>query len=380
MKLRTGWAVLWALGMGWAQATPTLTVRVLEKRAPALVQLREDESGDWTGIKLTRANLSVNGKALSSYRTKAHLTVHLKADGLDRRYPGTLTLSPAPDGKSLKIIDELSLDEYVACVTASESGYDKSQPEYLKALGAVIREYALGHLKRHPQYDLCDLAHCQVFQGIPKDFPFWEKIANATQAYNPGIGPNGFYFHHCCGGVLGSAQKVWGGPETPGSRTGPDEVDGEVLCQGDPKFTWRTETQVQKVETTLKNGAGLPENARLMDFQVVEKEGPRNKTFLGSFRLSNGKTRQVRINAQKFVSEFGKKFGWRVFPSLWFGITPSGDNLLFSGRGFGHGVGLCQAGAVRLAQKGWKWKDILGFYFPGPRSIGGTNISPNTGR
>lgn len=365
MKLRTGWAVLWALGLGWAQATPTLTVRVLEKRALAQVQLREDENGDWTEIKLTRANLSVNGKAFSSYRTNARLIVHLKADGLDRRYPGILTLSPASDGKSLQIIDELSLDEYVACVTASESGYDKSQPEYLKALGAVIREYALGHLKRHPDYDLCDLAHCQVFQGIPKDFSFWEKIAHATETYAPAIGPNCFYFHHCCGGILESAQKVWGGPETQGSRTGPDEEDGEILCQEDPKFTWKTETPVRNIEKVLRDLGGLPTTAQLMDLQVVEKEGPRNKTLLGSFHLSDGRTREVRINAQKFVSEFGKKFGWRVFPSLWFEVTRSGENFNFSGKGFGHGVGLCQAGAIRLAQKGHKWEEILNFYFPG---------------
>jgi stage II sporulation protein D len=295
-------------------------------------------------------------------------SVRLKAKGLDRRYPGNLVFSPSPDGRSIQVLDEVPLDRYVACVTASESDYDRSQPEYLKALAAVVRQYALSHRKRHPGYDLCDLAHCQVYQGLPPDLPFWEKIARESAAWSPACGPEGFYFHQCCGGLLIPPAQAWGGKGSFCSRTGPDELEDHPLCQDDPHFRWKTGTSAKNIEKVLQAASGLSADSVLQDLHAIERTGPRNKILLGRFRLADGHTQEIRIGAQKFVSEFGKRYGWRVFPSLWFDIERGKENFVFKGRGFGHGVGLCQAGALRLAQKGWDWKRILGFYFPGVSS------------
>ena len=111
--------------------------------------------------------------------------------------------------------------------------------------------------------------------------------------------------------------------------------------------------------------AHLPSDAVLKSFKVAEKTtSGRNKTLAATFLLPSEGTREIRENAIKFESEFGKRYGWRVFPSDWFSIQQEGQTYHFTGRGLGHGVGLCQSGALRLAQLGWTWEKMLNFYFP----------------
>jgi stage II sporulation protein D len=111
--------------------------------------------------------------------------------------------------------------------------------------------------------------------------------------------------------------------------------------------------------------AQLPVEASLQSLSVVEKTtNGRNKTLAAVFELPGGETKEIRENVQRFVSEFGKNYGWRVFPSLLFDFKRAGDTYFISGQGLGHGVGMCQSGALRLAQKGLSFQQILKFYFP----------------
>jgi stage II sporulation protein D len=294
--------------------------------------------------------------------------VKIRTPHLTRIYRGQIEVSTqsAANGTELVILNRIPLSDYTACVTAFESAYDHSQPEYLKALAVVVRTYALSHRHRHGTYDLCDLSHCQVYQGIPPKFPFWKKIAEAGAAYSfpPAVDTRAVYYNRCCGGMLESADQIWGGAPSP-SRTGPDEWEGEVLCQADPLFRWASSAEAGKVESVLKAMAHLPPEAVMNSFEVAEKTAfGRNKTFSAIFLLPSEGRREIRENAIRFESEFGKRYGWRVFPSDWFSIQREGGTYHFTGRGFGHGVGLCESGALRLAQLGWDWEKILGFYFP----------------
>ena len=91
----------------------------------------------------------------------------------------------------------------------------------------------------------------------------------------------------------------------------------------------------------------------------------RNKSFEVVFAATAASPpKTLRVKAQNFISQFGKDNGWRIFPSAWFTWKKSGDTYYFEGRGQGHGVGLCQDGALALAKKGWDWRAILRFYFP----------------
>lgn len=349
---------------------PILSIRILEKQNPRKLEIQWPAGkGVWNEIKLTRGQITVNGKAQSTALWGTpNSAVKLKAGDLTRIYPGRINLSTTlgSNGPELFILNQVHLQDYVACVTAFESGHDRSEPEYLKALGVIVRAYALSHRRRHPGYDLCDLSHCQVYQGLPPGFPFWQEIIHGGKDFSfpPSTDLKSLYFHRCCGGQLESADQIWGGPPSP-SRTGPDELKGEALCAADSFYRWTSETEVRNVEQTLITMSGLPGDATLKSWEISEKTTHgRNKTLAAVFDLGGGKTKEIHENVQKFISEFGKHYGWRVFPSLWFDINKEGGLFRFSGRGFGHGVGLCQSGALRLAQMGWNYREILDFYFP----------------
>ena len=358
-----------SVGIG-QEENPLLSIRILEKLNPQELEIQYPANkGVWNEIKLTRGQMTVNGKAqtAASWGNPGG-SVRLKAGNLTRIYPGQIDISTSHDEKGVElfILNRVPLLDYAACVAAFESGHDPSQPEYLKALGVLVRYYAISHRKRHPDYDLCDLSHCQVYQGMPPHFGFWQGILQAGKGFTfpASFDPSSLYFSRCCGGQLESADQIWGGVPSP-NRTGPDALDGETLCKADSFFQWKSSTPAENIESILKTMAQLPSDAKLESLSVAEKTTHgRNKTLSAVFELPNGETKEIHENGQKFVSEFGKHYGWRVFPSLMFDFKREGDEYRFSGRGLGHGVGMCQSGALRLAQKGWNWKKILKFYFP----------------
>ncbi len=363
--------ILGLSGAAFAQENRILSIRLLEKLNPTDLKIQSPAGkGVWNEIKLSRGQLWVNGKAqkTASWGSQdSNLKIHVQ--NLTRIYPGKIILKIKQEKEGLKlfILNRVSMENYAACALAFESDFDQTQPEYLKALGAVIGFYAVSHLHRHPDYDLCDLTHCQVYQGMPPNFDFWSKMISASRvlssSHNFELGS--FYFHRCCGGILESAEQIWGGPKSR-ARTGPDEWNGKPLCQDDGFYQWTSSTGVENVEETLKTMAQIPPLARLETFEIIAKTtNGRNKTLRSIFMLPNRKTREIRENVPRFISEFGKHFGWRIFPSNWFEIQKEGNLFKFSGHGLGHGVGLCQTGALKLAQMGWTWEEILNFYFPG---------------
>lgn len=360
------------VSVGFGQEdNPLLSIRILEKWNPQELEVQcPPDKGTWNEVKLTRGQLTVNGKAQNGASWgDPNASVKIKAGNLTRIYPGQINISTSPGEKSMEllVLNRVPLLDYAACVTAFESGHDTSQPEYLKALGVLVRCYAASHRKRHTFYDLCDLSHCQVYQGLPPHFKFWKGIIDAGRGFSfpASIDLKSLYFNRCCGGQLESADQIWGGAPSP-NRTGPDALNGETLCQADSFFHWTSSTESVNIESTFKTMAHLPTGARLQSLTIAEKTlHGRNKTLLAVLELPGGETKEIRENAQRFVSEFGKNYGWRVFPSLWFDFRREGDTYFFTGHGLGHGVGLCQSGALRLAQMGWNSREILKFYFPG---------------
>jgi stage II sporulation protein D len=73
----------------------------------------------------------------------------------------------------------------------------------------------------------------------------------------------------------------------------------------------------------------------------------------------------AEFSAEDFRLAVGRSLGWNRILSTWFEVTRQGDRFLFHGRGSGHGVGLCQAGAAAMAADGQSGSHILAQYFPG---------------
>jgi stage II sporulation protein D len=368
VKKILAWALLGVFGAGGAWAEPTLTIRILEKKRISQIQvLEEGTNGTWTKVKLSRGFLMVNGKPGTRRRFGGKEGFRLKTRGLERYYPGFLTLSvaPEPPGENLMFLNEVSFNEYVTCVTAAEAEFDLAFPEYLKALAAVVRGYAHTHLHRHPGYDLCDLAHCQVYAGIPSRYETWLALAESSREGAHHRSGNIFYFHRCCGGTLESPEAVWNAKESRDRPPFPDQWKGKILCRGDSHFHWRRSVPLSKLVPIVNELGKLPPGGRLRELRVTRLSAGGTVLELSALvSLPGDSSRDLKINAEKFISLSGKSLGWGLFPSRRFKLSIDGSRLEIEGMGLGHGVGLCQSGARRLAQLGWSWREILKFYFP----------------
>jgi stage II sporulation protein D len=80
-----------------------------------------------------------------------------------------------------------------------------------------------------------------------------------------------------------------------------------------------------------------------------------------------GNERDVIVRGEALRSVLTMTFGAAAVRSTWFHIRRTGETVVFEGRGFGHGAGLCQAGALARARAGASLEAILGFYYPGAR-------------
>jgi stage II sporulation protein D len=252
----------------------------------------------------------------------------------------------------------LPVETYVERVVASESGAADSL-ESLKALAIVVRSFALHQRHGHADYDLCDSTHCQLLHwggGSGR-----QAAAHAATLSTAGetLWFHGqraqAWFHQNCGGRTASPQEVWpgkvhGNAPMPwlASRTDP-------WCTVGGAREWSADLSLGDLTTALAS-AGL--------------ERPGWKTVAVARRGESGRAVTLKIGAAEISAEdfrlaVGRAMGWNRILSTWFEIVPQGDQFLFHGRGSGHGVGLCQAGAAAMGTAGRDSMQILAQYFPG---------------
>ena len=271
----------------------------------------------------------------------------------ERRYRGNLLFRPNADG-TVTVVDELGLEEYLFGVLPHEMSPDWPL-EALKAQAVVSRTYALARLGKGADaaFDLTDDAYNQVYTGVTTESEHVRAAVRATAgrvltyAGNPLPG----YFHSTCGGHTAGAADVWGGPDPKPLRGVRDS-----WCKVSPHYRWDAYFRKEDILAAL-NRNGFPAG-RLEDL----REGDRG---------SAGWLTNVRVKTDR---------GWRRVPAnkfrLWLGprelksvrfdsIRRRKKGFEFEGRGYGHGVGLCQWGARAQADDGRTAEQIIAHYFPG---------------
>jgi stage II sporulation protein D len=259
-----------------------------------------------------------------------------------RRYSGKIELSVKDS--LIHLIHFCELDEYVAGVVTSESG-PGSVSEFYKSQAVICRTYAMGHLDRHlaEGFNLCDGVHCQVFNGISYSDEI-ERAAIATAGEVICDKGSGEYitasFHANCGGETARAGDVWSAPDKHLVAV------NDPWCRKSSQANWKTEISVSAwKEYLLKNGFNLPDSVNNEYFAWSQKT-----------RKVNYKIDKNSITLKRIRADFALR-------STFFSISPKGESLLFEGRGYGHGVGFCQEGAMAMAAKGKKYREIINFYY-----------------
>ena len=263
----------------------------------------------------------------------------------------------ASDGHLL-LTAAIPLEDYVAAVLGGESG-DFRNDESLKAMAVVVRSYATHFRGQHAGegFDFCDTTHCQV--------PSWNAISSRVSGavdftrgeillFN-GAAVSAFY-HQNCGGKTAASSEVWPSVAEPYLRSHPDSY-----CLTASPLKWQSTISVADLDAALRT-AGLSSPARWTAIEIISRSESGRAQRL---RFQGGASPDTVMSASSFRYAVNRALGWNKIRSDLYELRNDGDHILFSGRGSGHGVGLCQAGAEEMARQGKDYRQILDFYFPG---------------
>lgn len=292
----------------------------------------------------------IGGPASADQAVPFHL--HATAPAVSRQYDGTLRIDL--DGTALRLIHAVDLETYVAAVVTRE--YGLPDDEGTRAMAILARTYALytrGSI--HPDYDVVDHVGSQVFHGLEGVSERARAAAAATQGQVltwDGSLARAVY-SSSNGGHSASNQEVWAGERIPYLQARPDPYD-----KVSPHSTWRTTLDRDQVLQALSAKFGSGVSGFVIDERSAE--GRVNRVTL---QRSRGRSQVV--TGQQFRMTLSDRFGVRSLRSTLFDARREGNQYVFEGRGFGHGVGLSQWGAHGQAQEGRSAQEILAFYYPG---------------
>lgn len=245
------------------------------------------------------------------------------------------------------VLNEIETEKYIAGVVEAESG-TKALPEFYKAQAVLCRTYLYSHLNRHETegFNLCDEVHCQVYKGST---PFTNSIYKSTILTSNKVITNssGQYitasFHANCGGETESAHNTWLRSE---DYLVPVK---DPHCKNTPNANWEKKIPLNDWKNYLKDHGFKAVQIPAASFEM-KKTGRQLHYRIGKESIL---TRQIRSD-------------WNL-KSSYFQVLIKENTVILKGHGYGHGVGLCQDGAMQMAKSGLDFEKIIHFYFKGVR-------------
>jgi len=279
-----------------------------------------------------------------SSKTDALFALMQNSKTFIHKYEGAFTLLPS--NNKIQVINTLPLEEYVAGVIEAEGGANKPL-EYYKVQAILSRTYALRNHDRHQGYDVCDGTHCQVYHGISKkDIEIFSAVKSTKNLVIVDSTAQLItaFFHSNCGGQTCSAQDVWK------SNLSYCVGKKDPYCMGMPNSTWEKRLTAAEWKKYLKT-----KNISVSDS---------DECISGSMNCNWGKRPFYYVQNSTSLPTKEMRADLKL-KSAYFHIEELDNEIVLHGRGFGHGVGLCQEGAMNMARKGKSAEDILHFYFSG---------------
>ena len=249
------------------------------------------------------------------------------------------------ENKKLLIINDVNLENYIAGVVESEGGA-KAHNEYYKTQAILCRTYALVNFDRHilERANLCDGVHCQAYYGRSQKNDEIMKAVKATKGLvlvDSTLHLITATFHSNSGGETANSEDVWLRPR-PYLKSTIDTFsllgNNATWTKTIPIWKWRKFLLSKKFHLAYKGYSHK-------DLEITQIQ--RKKYY----RIRNDSILTTKIRAY-----------WKL-KSSFFSIRKKGNNLILSGKGYGHGVGLSQEGAMEMANLNYSYRDICKLYF-----------------
>ncbi len=267
------------------------------------------------------------------------------------RFRGSLDILKS--GPSLYVINRLGLESYLYGVLHHEVS-SWWPMEALKAQAIAARTYGFyqARVNKNAEYDVRSSTSSQVYGGSTTERFRSKRAVDATAGKILTTKGKAFpaYFHATCAGTTAAAEELW--------KIRVEPLSGSVscgYCKISPHYYWHAKVPLAEVEEKIaKYGRPL---GRVLSIQIISQT-PSHR--VGSLRIKG-----VNGEATVAAKDFRVWIGGDKIRSTRFTVTLSEDSAEFKGKGWGHGVGLCQWGTLGQALVGRKAQTILQFYYPG---------------
>lgn len=317
----------------------------------------------------------------------------------DAPYAGALAVRPTPGGAGLTVINEVELETYLRGVVPWEIGrHGREELAALEAQAVAARTYTISHLgvRRDRGFDVHAGVMDQVYRGAADQDPLCNEAIDRTRGLVLRHGGQEIeaYYSASCGGVSSAIQEVWPRGALPYLVSHPDGgPGGEPYCAWSSHSSWEESWSRAALELVLAETLpaylehmARPDRAAWAGPVFSPREGgdPRRPGRLRHLEILR-RTTSGRVADMVVVTDAGTyhlrgdRVRW-VFPppgghpailrSAFFGlelVTRNGvpDQVILRGRGYGHGIGMCQVGALGMARRGHDVRAILAHYYPG---------------
>jgi stage II sporulation protein D len=290
-----------------------------------------------------------------------------------RRWRGELLVSAGDDG--LLVVNRLRMDEYVRGVVPLEIGTaSPGDAAAVEAQAVTARSYAVTRLGSARAWDMTATTQDQVYGGADAETQVGDASVDATEGLvllYGGIVVNAPY-HANCGGSTAAPQDSWRASAEPYLQRVSDRIPGtnRYYCDQAPRFRWtRTfggaelRDAVARYVRTLPGGAGGIGAVTNVTVTAVTPAGRVGAltvdTDRGRWSLRGNEIRAaLRSSAGELL--YSTYFSVDVVPG-----RTGVERLILKGGGNGHGVGMCQSGAIGRARAGQDFRTILRTYYPG---------------
>jgi len=316
-------------------------------------------------------------------------------------YRGEFLVVGSPVGQGLTLVNAVDLESYLKGVVPWEIGrYPEDKLAAMQAQAVAARTYTISHLnaRRRRGFDLFASVMDQVYKGAKDE----DKVCNLAIETTVGevLRHQGreieAYYSGCCGGVSSELHEVWARTELPYLASAPDvPAPGSTdFCAGSKYSHWRTTWTVSELEAILAEtlpaylgwvAASPPRGVwagRLFEPATPQSDSAvpgRLKNLQILDTTTSGRVAELAVTTEAGVYYVrGDRTRWVLRPadghpfilrSALFALELERDGaeltgVAVRGRGYGHGIGLCQSGALGRAAAGQNYREILAHYYP----------------
>ena len=269
-------------------------------------------------------------------------------------YRGVMDVFVNPVGQPV-IVNELDLEDYLKGVISNEISLYQQSREAVSAMTIAARSFAFSSLGQNAVrgFDVYSDTRSQVYGGVSSEAALSSQVVDETWGEVVAYGNKAIvaFYSSTCGGTTASYRETF-------QRDGLPYLEGGASCpdSASPYSSWDEQIDISRIQPLLDRMVGV---GRLKKLEILDK-GQWGRTVSMRFVGSRG---DKVLRGLDIRSALGLKSNWITDFKLLLDGSGYVEGIRVKGRGWGHGLGLCQHGTMELARRGWTAERILQHYY-----------------